>query len=128
MEKFKFNSEEEKRIYKQLLDPKEAVLEAFEKNEMEFIREQLAKTDRMLGELANQYSLAVYDLEEPSRMKRLSGRVAGKLLKLFFMGPFAQKQIAYNKQVLIMLAELRQMQEGLMEAVMDGQKKQEESE
>lgn len=128
MEKFGFESEEEEFIYRQLLSPKEAVLEAVREENMRLVQNQVDKTNKILDNLAGHYSLATYDLEDPSRMKRIWGRVSGKLLKLLFMGPFAKKQIAYNKEVLTALTELRQIQEGLMEAMIELRKGQEEAE
>ena len=78
---------------------------------------EMQKLDDMLDELEQHYSLAIYDLQDPSRMKRLFGRVFGKIFKVFFMGPFAKKQIAYNRQVLNTLHNLQETQEGILEAL-----------
>ena len=82
----------------------------------------------MLDELEQHYSLAIYDLQDPSRMKRLFGRVFGKIFKVFFMGPFAKKQIAYNRQVLNTLHNLQETQEGILEIMAKMKEQQEVSE
>ena len=82
----------------------------------------------MLDELEQHYSLAIYDLQDPSRTKRLFGRVFGKIFKVFFMGPFAKKQIAYNRQVLNTLHNLQETQEGILEAMAKMKEQQEVSE
>lgn len=44
---------------------------------------EVQKLDDMLDELEQHYSLAIYDLQDPSRMKRLFGRCLEKSLKCF---------------------------------------------
>ena len=89
---------------------------------------EVQKLDDMLDELEQHYSLAIYDLQDPSRMKRLFGRVFGKIFKVFFMGPFAKKQIAYNRQVLNTLHNLQETQEGILEIMAKMKEQQEVSE
>ena len=89
---------------------------------------EVQKLDDMLDELEQHYSLAIYDLQDPSRMKRLFGRMFGKIFKVFFMGPFAKKQIAYNRQVLNTLHNLQETQEGILEAMAKMKEQQEVSE
>lgn len=127
MEELQFHSEEEKKIFRQLIGSKEAIKMAFVQQDMTLAEGQMQKVDRMLLEMEKRYSLAIYDLEEPSRMKRLCGRVFGKIFKLLFMGPFAKKQVAYNRQMLNLLTEMHEMQEGMLEILSELKKEQEES-
>ena len=117
MEKLEFRSEAEKEIFMQLISKKEAIRLCFEQKDSSYMESEVQKLDDMLDELEQHYSLAIYDLQDPSRMKRLFGRVFGKIFKVFFMGPFAKKQIAYNRQVLNTLHNLQETQEGILEAM-----------
>ena len=112
MEKLEFRSEAEKEIFMQLISKKEAIHLCFEQKDSSYMESEVQKLDDMLDELEQHYSLAIYDLQDPSRMKRLFGRVFGKIFKVFFMGPFAKKQIAYNRQVFLeIMAKMKEQQE-----------------
>ena len=121
MEKLEFRSEAEKEIFMQLISKKEAIRLCFEQKDSSYMESEV-------HELEQHYSLAIYDLQDPSRMKRLFGRVFGKIFKVFFMGPFAKKQIAYNRQVLNTLHNLQETQEGILEAMAKMKEQQEVSE
>ena len=108
----------------QLISKKEAIRLCFEQKDSSYMESEVQKLD----ELEQHYSLAIYDLQDPSRMKRLFGRVFGKIFKVFFMGPFAKKQIAYNRQVLNTLHNLQETQEGILEAMAKMKEQQEVSE
>lgn len=108
----------------QLISKKEAIRLCFEQKDSSYMESEVQKLDDMLDELEQHYSLAIYDLQDPSRMKRLFG----KIFKVFFMGPFAKKQIAYNRQVLNTLHNLQETQEGILEAMAKMKEQQEVSE
>ena len=93
----------------QLISKKEAIRLCFEQKDSSYMESEVQKLD-------------------PSRMKRLFGRVFGKIFKVFFMGPFAKKQIAYNRQVLNTLHNLQETQEGILEAMAKMKEQQEVSE
>ena len=93
MEKLEFRSEAEKEIFMQLISKKEAIRLCFEQKDSSYMESEVQKLDDMLDELEQHYSLAIYDLQDPSRMKRLFGRVFGKIFKVFFMGPFAKNRL-----------------------------------
>lgn len=112
----------------QLISKKEAIHLCLEQKDSSYMESEVQKLDDMLDELEQHYSLAIYDLQDPSRMKRLFGRVFGKIFKVFFMGPFAKKQIAYNRQVLNTLHNLQETQEGILEIMAKMKEQQEVSE
>ena len=116
MEKLEFRSEAEKEIFMQLISKKEAIHLCFEQKDSSYMESEVQKLDDMLDELEQHYSLAIYDLQDPSRMKRLFGRVFGK------------KQIAYNRQVLNTLHNLQETQEGILEIMAKMKEQQEVSE
>lgn len=75
----------------QLISKKEAIRLCFEQKDSSYMESEVQKLDDMLDELEQHYSLAIYDLQDPSRMKRLFGRVFGKIFKVFFMGSVCKK-------------------------------------
>ena len=83
MEKLEFRSEAEKEIFMQSISKKEAIHLCFEQKDSSYMESEVQKLDDMLDELEQHYSLAIYDLQDPSRMKRLFGRVFEKSLKCF---------------------------------------------
>ena len=66
MEKLEFRSEAEKEIFMQLISKKEAIRLCFEQKDSSYMESEVQKLDDMLDELEQHYSLAIYDLQDPS--------------------------------------------------------------
>ena len=99
MEKLEFRSEAEKEIFMQLISKKEAIRLCFEQKDSSYMESEVQKLDDMLDELEQHYSLAIYDLQDPSRMKRLFGRVFGKMGHSERIGAGLYQNVAGNYEM-----------------------------